>query len=56
MGLADQINAMHFKKGVTGETLFFFGPLPWPSSWTGYIVTSDDDIAKIKSYLEHISG
>ena len=52
MGLADRINAIHFKESVTGETLFFFGPLPWPSSWTGYIVTSDDDIAKIKSYLE----
>ena len=51
MGLADRINAMHFKESVTGETLFFFGLLPWPSSWTGYIVTSDDDIAKIKSYL-----
>ena len=51
MRLADRINAMHFKESVTGETLFFFGPLPWPSSWTGYIVTSDDDIAKIKSYL-----
>ena len=52
MRLADRINAMHFKESVTGETLFFFGLLPWPSSWTGYIVTSDDDIAKIKSYLE----
>ena len=51
MRLADRINVMHFKESVTGETLFFFGPLPWPSSWTGYIVTSDDDIAKIKSYL-----
>ena len=51
MRLADRINTMHFKESVTGETLFFFGPLPWPSSWTGYIVTSDDDIAKIKSYL-----
>ena len=52
MRLADRIDAMHFKESVTGETLFFFGVLPWPSSWTGYIVTSDDDIAKIKSYLE----
>ena len=52
MRLADQINAMYFKESVTGETLFFFGLLPWPSNWTGYIVTSDDDIAKIKSYLE----
>ena len=51
MRLADRINVMHFKESVNGETLFFFGPLPWPSSWTGYIVTSDDDIAKIKSYL-----
>ena len=51
MRLADRINAMHFKESVTGETLFFFGLLPWLSSWTGYIVTSDDDIAKIKSYL-----
>ena len=51
MRVADRINAMHFKESVTGETLFFFGLLPWPSSWTGYIVTSDDDIAKIKSYL-----
>ena len=52
MGLADGINARHFKESVTGETLFFFGLLPWPSSWTGYIVTSDDDIAKINSHLE----
>ena len=52
MRLADRINATYFKESVTGETLFFYGGSPWPSTWTGYIVTSDDDIAKLKSHLK----
>ncbi len=46
------INAMHFRKSVfTGETLFFFGVWPWPSTWTGYIITSEEDIAELKARL-----
>ena len=52
MRLADRIDAMHFKESVTGETLFFYGSSPWPSTWTGYIVTSDDDVARLKSRLK----
>ena len=51
MNITKQINATYFKKSVTGETLFFFGVLPWPPTWTGYIVTSEDDIAELKSLL-----
>ena len=51
MNIPDQINATYFKKSVTGETLFFFGVLPWPPTWTSHIVTSEEDIARIKSLL-----
>ena len=47
-----ELNATHFRKSVyTGETLFFFGALPWPSSWTGYIVTSQEDMAKLNEHV-----
>lgn len=52
MRLADRIDATHFKESVTGETLFFYGSSPWPSTWTGYIITSDDDVARLKSRLK----
>ena len=51
MGFTNQAVATHFKVSVAGETVFFFRVSLWPSSPTGYVITSDDDIEKLKSYL-----
>lgn len=52
LNITGHINSTYFKKSVTGETLFFFGVLPWPPTWTGHIVTSEEDVARIGSYLK----
>ncbi len=51
MGFTDRSVATHFKVSTTGETVFFFRVWLWPSSQTGYVITSDDDLEKLKSYL-----
>ena len=50
-GFTDRSVATHFKVSLTGETVFFFRVWLWPSPPTGYVITSDDDIEKLKSHL-----
>lgn len=56
MWFAENAVDRHFKLSVTGETVFFFRVWPLPSSRTGYIITSDEDIRRLKALLRKYYG